>query len=484
MLNKSSDFSVFFTDNSVSFFELAPFIDRSRYGYMKLDAGIIENGYIKEPEALLNLMQLMFKNYGVKPRKITHIIHDQNVLIRDIKISREQLSKKTIEEYIKEQQGKTLLLPFSDSSISHVVRHEDENEIRVIAVIMDSNLLHDYNDVYDRLRAKEVKFEISSLPLYEQYLEKSEFKASRTMLVSIYEGMFSLQIVEEHIPIFNLIEEIDGGLEEYDMIIENFVERIANYYKYNMRKGKQEIENVVFFNFNPDLSITQLEIGLCKNLKNYKAKVCDFYVEDPMSKILPFECMLPYAFAKNRRNASPVKFDFKLDRVKQLNLYANYLMIAAFFIVSATLLIYIPYFSLNEEIKIEQNNVNALHNQLQVLIEETPTAPTFSIIQQNYSNAYQYLMSQEVDTKSFMLDLISELNSNVSLESYQIKSQSKEIVLVLRGNTQFDLFEYMIEVYETFGITANVEDDTRWISAEPTYKFNNPQQVEVTIRYA
>ncbi len=66
------------------------------------------------------------------------------------------------------------------------------------------------------------------------------------MLVSIYEGMFSLQIVEEHIPIFNLIEEVDGGLEEYDMIIENFVERIANYYKYNLRKGKAEILDVWF----------------------------------------------------------------------------------------------------------------------------------------------------------------------------------------------------------------------------------------------
>lgn len=484
MFTKSSDFSVFFTDENVSFFELAPFLDQSRYGQVKLDTGIIENGYIKEPEALLNVLQHLFKQYEIKPRKITHIIHDQNILIRDIKIIKEQLGKKSVDEYIKEQQGKTLLLPFSESTISHIVRYENDVEIRVIAIIIDSNLLHDYHDVFDRLKAKEVKFEISSLPLYEQYLQKGGFKASNSMLVSIYEGMFSLQIIEEHIPIFNLIEEIDGGLEEYDMIIENYVERIANYYKYNMRKGKTEIQNVIFFNFNPDLSIFHLQQGLCVKLKNYHAKVCDLYLEDPLAKILPFETMLPYAVARNRQITSPVKFDFKLDRVKQLNLHANYLMIAAFFIVSTTLLVYIPYFSMNEEIKIEQNNVNALQNQLQVLIEETPPTPSFSVIQQNYSNAFQYLMNQEIDPKPMLLDLMSELNANVIINSYQVKSQTKEIVIILQGNTESDLFEYMIEVYEAFGIVSGTDDETRWIISEPTYKFNNPLQVEVTIRYA
>jgi hypothetical protein len=484
MFTKSSDFSVFFTDDYVSFFELTPFLDQSRYGFIKLDSGIIENGYIKEPEALLNTMQQLFKQNEIKPRKISHIIHDQNILIRDIKIIKEQLGKRTVDEYIKEQQGKTLLLPFTESSISHIVRYENEVEIRVIAIIIDANLLHDYNDIFDRLKAKEVKFEVSSLPLYEQYLEKGGFKASNSMLVTIYEGMFSLQIVEEHIPIFNLIEEIDGGIEEYDMIVENFVERIANYYKYNLRKGKAEIQSLIFFNFNPDLSTFQIEQGLCSKLREYKAKVCSLYIEDPLAKVLPFECMLPYAVARNRQLTPPVKFDFKIERVKQLNLYGNYLLIAAFFLISATLLIYIPYFSMNEQIKIEQNAVNALQNQLQVLIDETPPAPTFSIIQQDYSNAFQYLVSQEINPKPMILDLMSKLGSNVFIDSYQVKSQTKEVVMILSGSTESDLFEYMIEIYETYGIVSGTEDESRWILGEITYEFESSFKVEVTIRYA
>ena len=99
MFTKSSDFSVFFTDDYVSFFELAPFLDQSRYGQVKLDTGIIENGYIKEPEALLNVLQHLFKQYEIKPRKITHIIHDQNILIRDINNSKALLGKKSVDEY-------------------------------------------------------------------------------------------------------------------------------------------------------------------------------------------------------------------------------------------------------------------------------------------------------------------------------------------------------------------------------------------------
>lgn len=79
---------------------------------------------------------------------------------------------------------------------------------------------------------------------------------------------------------------------------------------------------------------------------------------------------------------------------------------------------------------------------------------------------------------------MQELGSNVFIQSYQVKSQTMEIVLVLSGNTESDLFEYMIEIYETYGMVLGTEDETRWIISQPTYKFNNPLQVEVTIRYA
>ena len=117
--------------------------------------------------------------------------------------------------------------------------------IRVIALITDGLLLHSYHDIFDRLNAKEVKYEISAIPFFNIYNNQVNKLEDIVMFVNLYNNMFSIQIVEHGFPIFNMIEESEGGIEEYAMMVENYVERIANYYKFNLRKGKKVIGKVL-----------------------------------------------------------------------------------------------------------------------------------------------------------------------------------------------------------------------------------------------
>src|SRR3989339_458940 len=78
MFNKRSDVSLFFTEQVVGFFQRHDFLDQAAYGSLALEKGAIENGYIKEPESVLETLKKLFEKYAIFPRTITLMIHDQN----------------------------------------------------------------------------------------------------------------------------------------------------------------------------------------------------------------------------------------------------------------------------------------------------------------------------------------------------------------------------------------------------------------------
>jgi len=483
MFNKRTDLSIFFTDQVVGFFQQTPFLDQSAFGTAQLEKGAIENGYIKEPESVLETVKKLFDRFNMYPRTMTLLIHDQNVLIRDVKIKREDLGKRTIDQYVQDQLGKTLHFPYPDPVITHFVREEDEHLIRVIVLITDSLLLHSYHDIFDRLNAKEVKYEISAIPLYNVYHNKVSQLEEIVMFVNLYTGMFSIQIIEKGFPIFNLIEENDGGKEEYALMVENYVERIANYYRYNLRKGKQAIAKILVFNMNDDVTDDELSKLLIKKLSSYKAQLCTFNLEETFSNTLPKACKLPYAVLLGEPFRLQHNIDFKLERIQRNKIYGHQMMVVAFAIVVFMLLVYIPFYAMSEEIKMQQNRNNALQMQLDMLIEETPSIPVYPINQLNHNTAYHHIINQQDVFSTYIMDVVALTDADVTLTTYQVRPGQNEIILIINGTSDTHLYEFVLALFEAHGI-INQPTSTRWISVRPTYRLTSPNTMEVTIYYA
>jgi hypothetical protein len=483
MFKKRSDIAIFFTDERVGFFQRHAFLEQAAYQSIPLEKGSIENGYIKEPERVLETLQKLFETYNIQPRTITLLIHDQNLLIRDVKIKRDDLGKKTIEQYMNEQMGKTLHFPYPEPVVTHFVREENEELIRVIALITDGHLLHAYHDLFDHLNAKEVKYEISAIPFFNVYQNKVSQLDDIVMFVNLYQGMFSIQILEKGFPIFNLIEENDGAVEEYALMIENYVERIANYYRFNLRKGKQTISKVLVFNMNDDVEDQDLSKVLIKKLSSYKAQLCDFHVEETFQKALPKTCKLPYAIFLGESYRLQHNIDFKLQRVPKNRILGHKLMVVSFAIVALMLLVYIPYYAMTEEIKLQQNRNNALQMQLDMLIQETPANPIIPTDQLNYNTAYQYIQGQISVFTPMVSQLMLTQNADVTITSYQVNPGSKRIILVLQGTNQDVLYEYLLEIYERHGVVGEATLE-RFMVSQPTFRITTPQTMEVTIIYA
>jgi hypothetical protein len=83
-----------------------------------------------------------------------------------------------------------------------------------------------------------------------------------------------------------------------------------------------------------------------------------------------------------------------------------------------------------------------------------------------------------------VIDLIVEVDANISLDHIEIDAQSKTITLLVTGNTQLDLNEYVLRIYESYGLSAYDDSETRWMMEEPAVEFLSELLMEVTITYA
>lgn len=483
MFKKRSNVSVIFTDQTIGFFQQTPFLEQAAFGTINLERGAIDNGYIKEPESVLKSLGELFKKYHIVPRKITFLIHDQNILIRDVKIDPKELGKKSIDQYLQEQMGKTLHFPYPNPVITHFVREQDDNLIRVIAIIADGLLLHGYHDIFDRIKAKEVQYEIAAIPLYNVYHNKVSNIDDNVMFVNVYQDMFSIQILEKGFPIFNLIEETDAGKEEFALNIENFVDRISNYYKFNLRKGKQNITKVLVFNMSEDFSQEELQNMLIKRLKSHSAQLCDFNIDETFSKLLPKQCKLPYAAFLGEPYRVQHTIDFKLNRRSMNQVYGHYLMVISFAIAVFTVLVYVPYYAMNEEIKMQQNRNNALEMQRDLLILETPQTPNYPINQINHHESYYTIIDERDFVSGYIRDIFAALPPSITITNYQIRTLNNEIVIIITASKQQLLYEFVLDLYEHYGVQGE-SDDTYWMIVRPTYRIISPTTMEVTINYA
>jgi len=483
MLRKG-EVNLFITDESIGIYQLP--INKNEQPkkvVIELENQIIENGYIIDPEMLLLKLKELFKLNSIKPRSINLTVQDQNLLIREFVIQKDELQKKSILTYIHEQEGKRIHFPFDEANITYYTKSEDETTVSVVVIISDENLLHDYHDIFDRLGVKYVSFNIAPRVLYRLYESKTDNKLDQVMIVSLYNQMITINVLENGIPVFGMIEESEETVVNYFELVENYIERVANYYKFNIKKGLVDISDIVLFNFNKQLSNEDIRKKIKPQVEKIKPEVFQLSQDTPEGKIVDFECIMAYASSIRKDKNQEHLFNFVLERTKKINLYGNYLLIIAFAIFSGIALIYIPYITTNEDINVQANINNILQNQLDTLKEDTPILPEISVNEQNYSNTYDFLLEHVDQPATYLENLLDEVTGSLEVQRYTLNAEENEIVLLVSATSEVELYEYLIIIYESYGITLD-NDETRWMIAQPSRRFISSLLMEVTINYA
>lgn len=479
-----NEISIFISDRQIGFFQYLPSETyKSKFGTAELDPGIIENGYIKDPEVLLFNLKTLFKTHQIKPRKLRMVIHDQNILIRQITIPKEDLKEKSITDYVRNERGKSIHFPFENAAVTHMVRSETDLEVKIIAIIADDDLLQDYHDVFDRLGVKQVRYDLSSSALYHTYLKNSKKEFSTGMFVSLFDGFFAIQIIENDLPIFSMTEEYTGQIQGYYDLISNYIERIANYYRFNMRKNTSSIKDVVLYDFAESVTKQDIKTNLIDHLSQFNMEIFSAVEQNPVLKDMPKLSLIAFASGISEELAHDDKVEFKIDRRSKKVLYANYVLVLAFAVITALLVFYVPYLDMEQQIIVQQNKNNALQNQLEGLLREVPESKNWSDVEIAYSDAFDAINQTRISPSPYYDDLLVYMDSDIILDEFRYNTNTKTITLVIRSNQEVNLFEYTLAIYEAYGTLGDPTID-RWMILKPQTKMIRDSVMEVTITHA
>jgi hypothetical protein len=507
MKSNYSELCIFFSDGFIGYYVQGEFSKRVHFGEVKMTKGVIHNGYIIEPTIILEKLKSAFKQSKIRPNHIRMVIHEQNIIIREIVIEKATIEKMDLYEYIQSQVGKAIQTPFKKPALTYHIKEETDIFYKLILFIVDENLLYDYLDLFRYLKVKEVTFELPSFALYKMIhasisskridiensdvkprkmvkLKSVDSKEENLLIVSLYDQGLSLRIIDDNLPVFGLIEEYEGSVTSFYDTIDNYIDRIQNYYTFNLKKGTKNIENIYIFNFSDRVESEVLN----KKIKEHnETPVHFFHIEDIDAQLsnIPKSCYMAYGASIVPSIESPQlkKTDFKLKFNQKTTQYMHYLLSLSVAIFSSISLIYIPYATMKETINIKEGINNSLKTQLEIIQSEISLGPIYTRLERDYSSAYEFLSQTEFSHSNYIDDLHRMLREDLRIVTYQIDSSSKKITFIIQSQDSMLMRDFIVDIYENYGITQTQSED-RWMSKRPESKDMAPTFLEVTVYYA
>lgn len=118
-----------------------------------------------------------------------------------------------------------------------------------------------------------------------------------------------------------------------------------------------------------------------------------------------------------------------------------------------------------------------------MLEEETPQPVVLPVDQMNYNTAYTYISSQKFVFTPYILNLLDSQTATVLVRSYRVETKLNQIQMVIQGTTEQELYEFVIDIYESYGVQEEPSSE-RWMIKRPTYSLSASFTMEVTITYA
>ncbi|MDD3123000.1 MAG: pilus assembly protein PilM [Candidatus Izemoplasmatales bacterium] len=302
MKKNNNIWCVFLSENGLSFTIGSHQSDKEqKIGFVPFEPGIIEKGYIKDPKFLQQKLQEIKKQYSISSKSVRIVLGEENLLLKKININKSLVQDQKLGDYINSQLGLTIHFPYDFPILDFYVIDETDEAFDVLIFLSDSNLIQDYVDLFDSIHMRNIEFDnafMANYRLYYHYLNVNETKDSLhlessdkadeyipnqtgLMFVSIYHNILSISIFDKMVPSFTLTEELETG--DFCDSVANYIERVANYYQYNINKGKQEIKYVEVFDYRDCSKNLDAKHELRKKITDIEIGYFDFSIIEAFS---------------------------------------------------------------------------------------------------------------------------------------------------------------------------------------------------------
>lgn len=288
MQKKKDIWCVYLFDNGISYTLGKPLEESNQIiGFKPIEDGAIQKGYIKDPKSIQAILKEIKKENQITNNPVRIILREANIFFKKITIDKSLVKAKDIQSYIHSQLGNTIHFPFESSVFDYQIINELPDVYEVLVSISDENLIHDYIDMFESIHSYKIEFDNAFLATYRLYHHYHDVQASDKssqdeyapdlegeMNVSVYHNVLTIAIFDGFVPVFTMIEVIEDNA--FDEVVIEYIERVANYYKYNIHKGEKQIAHIEIFNYHSCLGKTNFMNQLKKEVPDYEISSFDF----------------------------------------------------------------------------------------------------------------------------------------------------------------------------------------------------------------
>jgi len=289
MIKNNTLWSVFFSSGAISYSIGVPSDDKEQViGFVPFEPEAIKKGYIKRPKEIQQILKSIKTEHHLSGDKVRIVLTGENLLFKKIAIEKSILKIKDMRDYIESQLGTSIHFPFDSPTFDYYVIDEDEEFYNVLVSISDSNLIEDYVDMFESIGTYKIEFDNSYMATYRlfYYYQKHGEKiipaqedyfipqSTGEMFVSIYHNSLTIAIFDQMIPVFTMLEVLEDS--DFSDMVAQYIERIANYYQYNIHKGTHKINHIEIFDYNSCQQPSQTKQGLNKKLTDFNTSFFDF----------------------------------------------------------------------------------------------------------------------------------------------------------------------------------------------------------------
>jgi type IV pilus assembly protein PilM len=247
-----------------------------KFGQKCLPVGTINDGMIEDEQSLYMIVEQTLEDHKIKKLPTSLCIPNGHTILRTVSIPPD-IPNDELKGYLYMSVGESLHLPFADPIIEWVEKNDDSAQREVLVIASRESVVQQYVLFLERMKLKPMVMDLSILSLYRLFYHLDLISQDdHVLMVQIDYDSIQLSLFHKHQPVYVhhslLIGELEesvlrlqSGYECFDISIDTFVfedqlqmaiqeiERLQNFYRFNLNNGSQEISKLLISGDHPYL---------------------------------------------------------------------------------------------------------------------------------------------------------------------------------------------------------------------------------------
>ena len=186
----------------------------ARFGMVEMPPGLIEDGAIKDPEAVAELIRGLFKTYGIKNRSVAVSVGGYSVIVK--KISVQSATEAQLQDTIHFEAEQYIPFDINDVHIDFQILNPDDRDPSKMSVLLAASkkdIVNDYVAVFNEAGLKLMVMDVDAFAVQNAFELNYEVDQEEvSALINIGASIMNINIVKGGLSLFTRDVQMGGNL--------------------------------------------------------------------------------------------------------------------------------------------------------------------------------------------------------------------------------------------------------------------------------